>query len=180
MNITLKQLEAFVWVADLGSFNKAAVRLGTTQPNISGRIVKLEGLLGTKVIDRDTVAVTPKGARLLKRARAVLAGMDALVVESGEASLYDGVLRLGVTEMIAQTWLRGFLRELAEAFPKLDVEVTVDFSATLEQALADRTIDLALQNAPFQRAVSGEISLGSYPMVWVGPRGAGPSQNIQF
>jgi len=35
---TLKQLEALVWVADLGSFRKAAQHLNTTQPNISSRI----------------------------------------------------------------------------------------------------------------------------------------------
>ncbi|MDB9809063.1 LysR family transcriptional regulator, partial [Yoonia sp.] len=32
---TLKQLEALIWVADLGSFRKAAAHLNTTQPNIS-------------------------------------------------------------------------------------------------------------------------------------------------
>ena len=40
--ITLKQLEAFVFVVDLGSFRQAAVALGTTQPNISARIAALE------------------------------------------------------------------------------------------------------------------------------------------
>ncbi len=171
MNITLKQLEALIWVADLRSFNKAAERLATTQPNISGRIAKLEGMLGGRLIDRDTMQVTPLGGRMLKRARAVLAAMDALVVESGEAGLYDGVLRLGVTEMVAETWLRAFLARLAEVFPKLDVELTVDFSATLEKRLAERAIDLALQNAPFQRAMSGEVSLGAFPMVWVAAPG---------
>ncbi|MEY1557309.1 LysR family transcriptional regulator [Yoonia sp. R2331] len=171
MNITLKQLEAFVWVADLRSFNKAAERLATTQPNISGRIAKLEGLLGGRLLDRDTMQVTPLGARMLKRARDVLAAMDALVVESGEAGLYDGVLRLGVTEMVAETWLRAFLVRLADAFPKMDVELTVDFSAALEKRLAERAIDLALQNAPFQRAMSGEVALGTYPMVWVAAPG---------
>ncbi len=171
MNITLKQLEAFIWVADLRSFHKAATRLGTTQPNISGRIAKLEGMLGGQLIDRDMMQVTPLGARMLKRARAVASAMDALVVESGAAGLYDGVLRLGVTEMVAETWLRAFLARLADEFPKLDVELTVDFSATLEKRLAERAIDLAFQNAPFQRAMSGEVALGSYPMIWVGAPG---------
>ena len=171
MNITLKQLEAFIWVVDLRSFNRAAERLTTTQPNISGRIAKLETLLGGRLIDRDTMQVTPLGARMLKRARAVLAAMDALVVESGEAGLYDGVLRLGVTEMVAETWLRAFLARLADAFPKLDVEVTIDFSVALEKRLAERAIDLAFQNAPFQRAMSGEVFLGAFPMVWFGAPG---------
>ena len=36
--LTLKQLEALIWVADLRSFRKAAHHLNTTQPNISSRI----------------------------------------------------------------------------------------------------------------------------------------------
>ena len=45
LNFNLKHLEAFVWVADLGSFRKAADRLNTTQPNISSRIAALETAL---------------------------------------------------------------------------------------------------------------------------------------
>ncbi|MHC4782921.1 MAG: helix-turn-helix domain-containing protein [Planctomycetota bacterium] len=40
----MKHLEAFVWVADLGSFRKAADRLNTTQPNISSRIAAKSGI----------------------------------------------------------------------------------------------------------------------------------------
>jgi len=53
MNINFKQIEAFVWVADLGSFRHAAERLNTTQPNISTRISNLEEMIGAKVMERD-------------------------------------------------------------------------------------------------------------------------------
>ena len=57
MKINLKQLEAFVWVADLGSFRKAADRLNTTQPNVSSRIALLEGAMKRKLMERDAGSV---------------------------------------------------------------------------------------------------------------------------
>ena len=52
--LNIKQLEALIWVAELGSFRKAAHHLSTTQPNISSRIltamrrVKNRKLLGSR------------------------------------------------------------------------------------------------------------------------------------
>lgn len=168
MSLNLKQLEAFVWVADLGSFGQAATRLGTTQPNISARIANLEQALGSTLMLRDagSVRLTPQGQQLIGYARSVLASVDDLVTASGQRGLYDGTLRLGVTELVSQTWLRPFLRAMKDAFPNLLTEVTVAMSVDLERALAGRTLDLALQNAPFARAMSGEVFLGEYPLVW--------------
>ena len=66
MRFNLKQIEAFVWVADLQSFRRAAERLNTTQPNISARISSLEEALGTALMTRDagSVRLTGKGQTL--------------------------------------------------------------------------------------------------------------------
>ena len=55
--ITLKQIEALVYVADLGTFRKAAAALGTTQPNISVRIAAMEDTLNIVLMHRDAGAV---------------------------------------------------------------------------------------------------------------------------
>lgn len=69
--ITLKQIEAFVAVADLGTFRRAAERLNTTQPNISNRIAGLEAQLRVSLMQRDagSVRLTQKGQAILARAR---------------------------------------------------------------------------------------------------------------
>lgn len=171
--INLKQIEAFVQVADLGSFRRAADRLNTTQPNISTRIQALETQLGLSLMERDagSVRLTPKGAALLIKARALLAARDDLLISAGDATLLQGVLRLGVTEMIVHSWLGRYLAAVNERFPKIDVDLTVDFSANLSDALLDRSIDLALQSGPFGRHISGNVPLGDYPMTWVGAPG---------
>ena len=168
-NINIKQLEAFVQVADQGSFRRAAERLNTTQPNISGRIQALEQQLDTRLMTRDagSVRLTPKGETLLPRARQVLQALDAFVSAADDDALFDGVLRLGVTEMIVHSWLGLYLKTLHQQFPNVMVDLTVDLSTNLSTALFNRSIDLALQSGPFNRATSGALDLGSYPMIWV-------------
>ncbi|MFT4708606.1 MAG: DNA-binding transcriptional LysR family regulator [Ascidiaceihabitans sp.] len=175
MKLSLKQLEAFVWVADLGSFRKAADRLNTTQPNVSSRIATLETLLNQSLMERDagSVRLTTKGRKLLDHARKVLRAVDDFADASSEASLIDGTLRLGVTEMIVHTWLSDFLKVLNTTFPQLHVELTVDLSVNLERELSARSIDLALQNGPFRQQMIGQIPLGDYPLVWVATRESG-------
>ena len=114
MNFNLKQLEAFVWVSDLGSFRKAADRLNTTQPNISTRISSLENTLNVKLMERDagSVRLTTKGQELLKHARKVLVQSDEFLSAVNQNTLHNETIRIGVTEMIVHTWLRSFLKRL--------------------------------------------------------------------
>ncbi len=169
MNINLKQIEAFIWVADLGSFRKAADRLNTTQPNISSRISALESTLDVSLMDRDagSVRLTSKGRELLEYARLVLKATDNFIEAANQNALLNGVLRLGVTEMIVHTWLREFLRVIKERYPNITVELTVDLSANLEKEMFDRSIDLAFQSGPFTRQTTGSIELGTFPLIWI-------------
>jgi len=167
-SLTLKQLEALVWVADLGSFRNAAAHLNTTQPNISTRIAGLEAALGTPLMRRDagSVQMTPKGAEILAQARETLRAAEGLIEIAARPDLIEDRLRLGVTELIACTWARSFLRRMKQVFPRISVELNVDLSRNLDAGLASNALDLALQNAPFATPVSGEIGLGSYGYVW--------------
>lgn len=175
--MNIKQLEAFVAVADLGSFRKAAERLGTTQPNISTRIAALEDRLNVKLMERDagSVRLTPKGAELLRKARNVLRAAEDFVAAADDGALFEGVIRLGVTEMIAHSWLHEFLQSLKHVYPNVIVELNVDLSVNLTRALFDHSIDLAFQSGPLGlRNTSGEVELDEYAYAWV----ASPSLGI--
>ncbi|MEM6988110.1 MAG: LysR family transcriptional regulator [Pseudomonadota bacterium] len=171
MSLTLKQLETFVAVADLGGFSRAADRLSTTQPNVSARIASLEGALGGALFVRDSgqPRLTELGERTLASARDVLAARDTLIDVAASPRLYEGSIRLGVTEVIAATWLSDLLVALRNQIPNVLVELTVGLSLELTQALQARELDLALQNGPFREHFSGELALGSCSMVWVAP-----------
>lgn len=167
--ITLKQLEAFVYVVDLGTFRGAATALGTTQPNISARISSLEAALDAQLLLRDagSVRLTDRGTTLLQKAREVLWASEALLEEAGRQDLIEERLRLGVTELVACTWLQDFLRLLKQDYPSLRVELRVDLTSVIEDLLTQGQIDLALQNGPFKTTISATTHLGDEGYVWV-------------
>lgn len=167
--ISLKQLQAFAKVAELSSFRRAAELLHTTQPNISQRITTLEGLLGVKLFHRDGahVQLTDKGIQLLPHARHILGGLEQFIAQAQAGHLHEGVLRLGVTELIVHRWLAAFLQAFKSAFPNIVVELQVDISANLSPLLHDRQLDLTFQSGPFLRSLSGQMALGAYEMCWV-------------
>lgn len=61
--MTLKQIEAFVWVVRLGTFAAAAKRLNTSQSTMSTRVLELESTLGAALFDRQSAParLTPRG-----------------------------------------------------------------------------------------------------------------------
>jgi len=77
-DLDLRQLRAFVAVAEEGGFTRAAARLRLTQPSVSRSVVALERALGVALIRRSTheCALTPAGAVLLAEARALLESAD--------------------------------------------------------------------------------------------------------
>ena len=167
--ITIKQLEALVQVADHGSFRKAATNLNTTQPNISSRIAVLEQTLDAKLMERNggTIELTPVGRELLLKARRVIDSVDDFLVTANKKDLFDGVLRLGVTEMVVHSWLTPFLASFYARYPNVQLDLTVDLSTNLTSALESNAIDLALQNGPFKSESYAAIKIGTYSWVWV-------------
>lgn len=173
VKINFKQIEAFIRVADLGSFRRAAERLNTTQPNISTRISGLEEMLGVKLMERDagSVRLTTDGKALVDQARQVIRSVEGFVEAAGHKHLTESTIKLGVTEMIVNTWLPQFFRAVSENYPNLKIELTVDMSVNLKPALHARAIDMAFQNGPFMQQMSGTEKLGRFPYVWVGAPG---------
>ena len=81
MKIDFDGVQAFVAVADLGGFNKAAEQLHITQTALTRRIQKLETYLALKLLDRTTrrVELTAVGRDFLPRARSIVADMTSAV-----------------------------------------------------------------------------------------------------
>lgn len=167
--LTLKQLEAFVCVADCGSFRKAAGQLGTTQPNISVRIAALEDTLGMVLMHRGAGAVrlTEPGTEILDAARQVLRASERLLTKAGRQDLVEERLRLGVTELVAATWLHDYLRAFKQAYPGIRVELTVNLSQDILSDMVSRNMDLAILNDVPADVPFRQIPLGEQPYGWV-------------
>ncbi|GAA0237369.1 LysR family transcriptional regulator [Marinomonas primoryensis] len=166
-----KRLETFVWVASLGNFRKAAERLHTTQPAISARIAGLEAELGVKLFEREggssPIMLTSKGKELLPYIEKILYQTEQLRKRAGISNAYSGVLRLGVSETIVNTWLPDFLSRLHKDMPNLDVEMTVDVTANLTTSIKDRTLDLGLLMGPISEPNIINRELCTFSLSWV-------------
>ena len=166
--MNLKQLEAFLWVARLGSFSKTAERLFTTQPAISSRIANLEDELRTVLFDREggAVRITAAGHGLLPLAEDALGAVQTMRERAGMPAEVSGLLRLGVSETIVQTWLSDLLAELRVTYPALDVEISVDVTANLRNELVEHALDLALLMGPVSEYTVTNLTLSEYPLIW--------------
>ncbi len=78
MNVTLRQLSAFVAVARAGSFTAAASRLHVTQSALSGQMKELENLLGVQLVHRTTrsLQLSQVGLEFLPLAQRILDDLE--------------------------------------------------------------------------------------------------------
>src|SRR5882757_5637586 len=170
MKPTLNQIEAFHWIARLGTFHAAGAQLNLTQPTISLRIRGLEDALGCKLFQRigQRVRLTVDGAQLLPTAERIVALSGQLAAgRNGTGSLF-GRLRLGAPDSFGLTCMAGLLSALKERHPELAVALTIDNSAVLAQKLNARELDFAFM---VDAAVGGHIRLeplGMMDLAWVG------------
>ena len=80
MDVDTRHLRCLVAVVDEGTFTDAAIALGISQASVSRSVQRLEGLLGIRLLLRDSRHVEPtrSGTEVLRRARRILAGIDEL------------------------------------------------------------------------------------------------------
>lgn len=124
MNVTLRQLKAFVLVAEHNSFTKAAEILTLTQSALSGLIKELEQNLDIKLFDRTTrkMHLSDAGQRLLPQAKRVLnevAMLDEKV--AGLKSLHQGHVRLAVSQQLAASAMPQFIAKFCAIYPNIQV-----------------------------------------------------------
>lgn len=81
MNVTLKQLEAFIAVSRQGSFSAAAQAIHVSQPALTSLIQNLEGQLGTKLFERSSrgATLTTIGRALRPSVENILTGLSETI-----------------------------------------------------------------------------------------------------
>jgi len=145
----IRDLEAFVAVADTGSFTSAAQTLLLTQPTVSARIASLESSLDTKLLDRGPggVKTTPVGAMVLEHARRLLRDRqeiaDAVHHFLGRPG---GMLDMGASSIPGTYLLPPLIAALRRAHP--GIRVRLDVSDT------DETV-ARMRSGRFELAIVG-------------------------
>ena len=167
MAVTLKQIEAFVWIADLGSFRAAAEKLHLTQPAISARINVLEQDLGTAVFVRETrnAELTPEGRKLFIYAERLMKLEQDVLTAFADTANVAQTIRVGASETIISTWLPEFMTHLGKARTQLSFDLIVDSTDNLRNALVAREIDLAFLMGPVAETTISNREICTYDQI---------------
>lgn len=167
--ITFKQLEAVYWIAELGGFEAASVKLNMSQSAISKRIHELEEAFDIQIYDRAkrTARLTEKGNELLEYATDLLRQREYLLERISSQHVLVRRFRLGVTELTALTWLPALAESIREAYPKLVLEPSVELSAELFRKLEADQLDLIIVPDVFDDARYVCTPLKSVENAWM-------------
>ena len=148
----IRQLRAFVAIAESGTFTAGAIKVHVTQAAISMQIRQLETEIGARVFVRAPrhVILTEAGEHLLRRARTMLREHDAAVDEIAElAGAERGRIRIGsASAMVLTDELPAILKELRKQHPRAEITVTSGTSETLVDQILAGELDIAFVSLP--------------------------------
>ena len=148
----IRQLKAFVAIAESGTFTAGALRVHVTQAAISMQIRQLENELGARVFVRAPrhVILTEAGEHLLQRARQILREHDAAVDEiAALAGAERGRLRVGsASAMVLTDPLPKILKELRKQHPAAEIAVMSGTSEALVDQILSGELDIAFVSLP--------------------------------
>ncbi|MDX6750411.1 LysR family transcriptional regulator [Geminicoccaceae bacterium 1502E] len=169
MRFTLAQLEAFFWIARLGSVQQAARQLNLAQPTVSLRLRDLEAAIGTKLFERvgRGLQLGHDGVALLEHASAILAEVGRIQDRIGRDGEVRGVVRVGFAETFALVCLPTLLQLLGRDHAALRLETVVSTSSMLEQEVRERRLDLAFAINPSGDPRLRLLPLGVQENSWV-------------
>lgn len=141
------QLDAFLAIAETGSFSGAATRLHLTQPAVSKRIALLESHLDSKLFDRlgKRVALTPAGQGLLPHARRILQTVaDAERAIGALGGDVAGRLSIATSHHIGLHRLPPVLSEYSQRYPAVQLDLHFLDSEKALEAIANGEFDVGV------------------------------------
>jgi len=133
----IRPIRAFLAVARLGSFTKAAAELHVSQPALTVQIHQLEESLSVRLFDRNKrqVALSSSGRELLRPLEKILADIEALMVASHDLSgLQTGSVAVATLPSVASSLLPGVIRQFATEHPNISIQIN--------DAIADQVVRL--------------------------------------
>jgi LysR family transcriptional regulator, hydrogen peroxide-inducible genes activator len=146
-DVSLRQLQYIVAVADLGGFRRAADACQVAQPSLSMQVALAERDLGVQIFERDhrSVRLSAVGAAIVDQARRVLlAAHELRELARQSADPFHGTLRVGVIPTVGPYLLPEITPALGRAFPALRLLWTEARTSDLVRQLKDGTLDAAL------------------------------------
>jgi DNA-binding transcriptional LysR family regulator len=143
VNLSIRQLKAFLGVADSLSFTKTAQRLHLSQAALSAMIRELETQLQCRLLDRNTrtVSLTEGGRVFLPTATHIVENSALELAKMGREE--RRILRVGVTPHVAVSLMPAILKRFLKSHPNVHVEVSDRPPGDLLQLVEEGELDAA-------------------------------------
>ena len=147
MNANLRQFQAFVTVARLGSFTRAAKHLHLSQPALTVQIRQLEDAMGVRLFDRSTrvVKLTPIGRDLVPTLERVLHEIDAVMVNTKElASHVKGTVAIAALPSISSKLIPSTITEFQKQYPGIVVRLRDVLAQHIMKLVKEEEVDFGI------------------------------------
>ncbi|MEU3269711.1 LysR substrate-binding domain-containing protein [Saccharomonospora sp. NPDC006951] len=145
---TMRQLAAFVAVAETGTISAAAERMHLSQSALAAAVTDLERALKVQLTVRKRargVALTPTGETVLTRAKALLYQAGELQADAaGEEGGVAGPLAIGCYPSLGPTLLPSLLHDFTQRYPRAKIAVREDTQDRLRRRLDDGELDVVI------------------------------------
>ncbi len=165
-NLSFRDLQCIVSVAECGSFSRAADACAITQPTLSERVKRVESILGAELFERNKRAlkVTPAGEALIRKAGELLDGageMDEILASANEP--LSGTLRVGIIATLGPNLMPHLLPRMRREYPALDLILQEGLTESLLATLQAGSLDLVIAAAPLDNTGIEQLSLFHEP-----------------
>lgn len=151
MNVTIKQLQAFVAVARSGSFAEACALVHLSQPALSIAIRNLEDAIGGKLLERSTrsLRLTPEGAHFYPVVRRLLRDWDRSLEDVRNLfALRRGKLDIAAVPTFASSLLPAILAEYHRLHPDINVTVHDVITESVVEMVREGRVELGVTFDP--------------------------------
>jgi DNA-binding transcriptional LysR family regulator len=147
MDVNMRQVRAFVSVAHLKSFTRAAALLHVSQPALTVQIRKLEESLGIRLLDRNsrTVDITRVGRELLPVFQRVLHELDSVIMDTKAlATQQHGVVRIAALPSFAAGLLPAIISRFRRSNPRMSFVVRDVIASRVNASVRSEEVDIGI------------------------------------
>ena len=139
-----RALNTFIQIAEVGSFTRAAEKLGYAQPTVSLQIKQLESELGVQLFDRigHTVSLTEGGREALSYAQSICHLSQEMVQGANKQYEPGGVIRLAMADSLCTPLIIKEFARFRRLYPKISLKVTTAGTDELFRLLDHNEVDL--------------------------------------
>ncbi|BCF94280.1 MULTISPECIES: LysR family transcriptional regulator [Paraburkholderia] len=173
MDLNLRDIRAFVTVANAGNFTRAAARLHLSQPALTVQIRRLEETVGARLFDRNsrTVALTQTGRELLPLLQRSLDDMERVLRDAralGDGS--SGTVRLACLPTFAASALPDLIQAFRKRVPQAQFQIRDVVASTVNALVRNEEADIGLTGGDTFDAALEVLVEGADRLVVVCPK----------